>query len=176
MLAGALLLPAVPASATTATTATAAKSAAVMDDPFSVFKVTLKAPKTAKAGGRLNYTISAINTGPYYADRWFLGGEFPKGVDLKRIRFRTSIADTECFLEGRAFYCFANQVMEKGDSVTMIFETKLSKKAKGVQKATLGIITYDVDQGAENMSKEELDRLGFPVRGYAKTAKTKIVR
>ena len=173
LVAGALLLPAVPASATTAP-ATAVK--AVQDDPFSVFDVTVKAPKKVKAGGRINYTIHAVNDGPHYADAWFLGGQFPKGVDLKKIRYRTSIADTECFLDGRAFYCFANKILEKGESVTMVFETRLTKKAKGTQTATLGIISYDVQTGMENMSKEELDRLGIPEHGYAKTVKTKIVR
>ncbi|SEG74987.1 conserved repeat domain-containing protein [Nonomuraea solani] len=171
LLAGALLLPAVPASATTVT-----NTAAVLDDPFSVFKVSVKAPKTAKAGGNLTYKISAVNTGPHSADAWFVGGEFPKGVDLKKIRYASSVAKTECFGEGRAFFCYAPKVLEKGDGVTLAFYTKLKKNAKGAQKATLGIISYDVQQGMEDMSKEELDRLGIPVNGYPKSVTTKVVR
>ena len=174
LLAGALLLPAVPASASAA--AVTAKTAAVMDDPFAVFDVKVKAPKTAKAGGRVNYSIHATNTGPFSADSYFVGGEFPKSVDLRKIRYRTSVAKTECFLEGRAFFCFLPKVLEKGDSITMIFETRLKKSAKGTQKATLGVVSYDVQQGMDNMSKEELDRLGVPEHGYAKTVKTKVVR
>ncbi|MFC4112672.1 DUF11 domain-containing protein [Nonomuraea zeae] len=172
MLAGALLLPAVPASATTATATTAAVASA----PFSAFDIKVKAPKTAKPGGKVNYTIFATNKGPYYADYYFLGGEFPKDVDLRKVRYRTSVKGTECYLEGRALFCFLPKILEKGDSITMIFETRLKKSAKGTQKATLGIVSYDVDQGMENMSKEELDRLGVPEHGFAKTVKTKVVR
>ncbi|MGP3962879.1 hypothetical protein ACTWPT_43500 [Nonomuraea sp. 3N208] len=172
LLAGALLIPAVPASATTATTSAAATAA----DPFSAFGVKVKAPKTVKAGGKIKYTIVATNKGPHYADSWFLGGEFPKGVDLKKIRFGTSVKGTECYGEGRAFYCFLPQVVEVGDSVAMVFDAPLKKGAKGTQTATIGVVSYNVDQGMENMSKEELDRLGIPEFGFKKTVKTKIVR
>jgi hypothetical protein len=172
LLAGALLLPAVPASAATVT----AKTAAVMDDPFSAFAVQVKAPKTAKAGGKLKYTIHAVNKGPHPADAYFVGGQFPKDVDLRRIHYSTSVTGTECFLDGRAFFCFLPKILKKDEAVTMTFEPKLKKNAKGTQKATLGVVSYDVQTGMENMSKEELDRLGIPEHGYAKTVKTKVVR
>ncbi|MEV4361544.1 hypothetical protein ACWEPL_24290 [Nonomuraea sp. NPDC004186] len=167
LLAAALLVPAVPASASTTTAA---------DEPFSVFDVKVKAAKTAKAGGKLNFSIVATNKGPYQADAYFVGGEFPKGVDLRRIMYRTSVKGTECGLEGRAFFCFLPEILEKGDSISLIFETKLKKTATGTQTAKLGVISYDVQTGMENMSKEELDRLGIPEHGYVKTVKTKIVR
>ncbi|MEV0613867.1 hypothetical protein AB0I81_11140 [Nonomuraea sp. NPDC050404] len=171
LLAGALLLPAIPASAATATTA-----AVKADEPFSTFDVTVKAPKKVKAGAKITYTIYATNKGPHYADAWFIGGEFPKGVDLKRIRFGTTVKGTECALDGRAFFCLAPKVVEKGESVAMAFTTKVDKKAKGTLTAKLGVVAYSADQGFENMSKEELDRLGVPVHGFVKTAKTKVVR
>ncbi|MGR6913051.1 hypothetical protein ACU635_02200 [[Actinomadura] parvosata] len=162
--AGALLVPAVPASATTAA------------DPYSSFSVSVKAPKTVKPGGKINYLVTAVNKGPHYADYYFLGGEFPKGVDLRKVYYRSSVKGTECELDGRALYCFIPAVLEKGDAVSMLFETRLTKKATGTQKATLGVVSYNVDQGMENMSKEELDRLGIPEYAFGKTVKTKIVR
>ncbi|MEV0228500.1 hypothetical protein [Nonomuraea sp. NPDC050786] len=165
LLAGALLVPAVPASATT-----------VADRPFSVFDVKVKASKTVKAGGKIYYSIVATNKGPYDADYWFVGGQFPKGVDLKRIMYTTSVKKTECGLEGRAFWCDLPVVLEKGDSIKMTFEAKLKKGATGTQEATIGVISYDVQTGMDNMSKEELERLGVPEHGYGKTVKTKVVR
>ncbi|WP_433436679.1 hypothetical protein [Nonomuraea sp. CA-141351] len=165
LLAGALLVPAVPASATT-----------VADDPFSVFDVKVKASKTAKAGGKIKYSIVATNKGPYDADAWFVGGEFPKGVDFKRIMYTTSVKKTACGLEGRAFFCLLPKVLKKGDSIEMTFEAKLKKTATGTQTATLGVVSYDVQTGMDNMSKEELERLGIPSHGYGKTVKTKVVR
>jgi uncharacterized repeat protein (TIGR01451 family) len=173
LLAGALLIPAVPASAATTATTTAVTKAA---DPYSAFDVKVKATKAVKAGGKIKYTIVATNKGPHYADSWFVGGQFPKGVDLNKIRFGTSVKGTECYGEGRAFYCFLPQVVEVGDSISMAFDAPLKKSARGTQTATLGVVSYNVDQGMENMSKEELDRLGIPGFGFAKTVKTKVVR
>ncbi|GAA3247700.1 hypothetical protein [Nonomuraea helvata] len=165
LLAGALLAPAVPASATT-----------VASQPFSVFDVKVKASKTVKAGGKIKYSIVATNKGPYEADAWFVGGQFPKGVDLKRISYTTSVKKTECGLEGRAFWCFLPVVLEKGDSIEMTFEAKVKKGTTATQEATLGVVSYDVQTGMDNMSKEELERLGIPEHGYGKTVKTKVVR
>ncbi|MGN9843744.1 hypothetical protein ACTMTI_37030 [Nonomuraea sp. H19] len=172
LLAGALLVPAVPAAAAPV----AAKTAVTAAEPYSAFDVKVKAPKTARAGGKISYTIVATNKGPHYADAWFVGGQFPKDIDLRKIYYRTNIKGTECALEGRAFYCLLPQVLEKGESVTVIFDAKLKKSATGTQKATLGVVSYNVDQGMENMSKEELDRLGIPEYGFSKTVRTKVVR
>ncbi|MEV3978411.1 hypothetical protein [Nonomuraea sp. NPDC049758] len=180
LLAGALIVPAVPASATTTTahTATAAKA----DDAFAVFDIKLKASKTAKAGGQIKYSLQATNTGPYSADAWFVGGQFPKGVDLRKIRYRAP-KGTVCALDGRALYCSVPYVMEKDDWVRLDFYAQLKKSATGTQKATLGVVTYDVQQGMWDQEKgtwslaqEELERLGIPEHGYAKSATTKIVR
>ncbi|UBU13819.1 DUF11 domain-containing protein [Nonomuraea gerenzanensis] len=161
--AGALLLSATPASATTAA------------EPYSSFDVKVKASKTVKPGGEITYTIKATNKGPHYADSWFVGGQFPKGVDLRRIEYWAE-KGTQCALDGRAFYCVLPRVVEVDEAITMRFEAKVTKKAKGTQTATLGVVTYNVDQGMENMSKEELDRLGIPEYAFAKTVKTKVVR
>jgi uncharacterized repeat protein (TIGR01451 family) len=157
LLAGALLIPAVPASATTtATTATT---------------------KTVKAGGKIKYTIVATNKGPHYADAWFLGGEFPKGVDVNSVRYDTNHSKMTCeLLSARAFWCPPTEVIEVGDSVVINFYAKVKKSATGTQKATLGVVSYNVDQGMEDMSKEELDRLGIPEFGFLKSVKTKVVR
>ncbi|MFG1697055.1 hypothetical protein [Nonomuraea sp. NPDC049309] len=165
--AGALMLTAAPVSAAVQ---------ASKNEPFSVFDVSVKAPKKVKAGGKISYTVVAQNKGPHYADYYFLGGEFPKGIDLKKVYYRSSVKGTECELDGRALYCFIPKVVEKGEAIAMIFDVRLTKKARGTQTARLGIVSYDVQTGMEDMSKEELDRLGIPVHGYAKTVKTKIVR
>jgi uncharacterized repeat protein (TIGR01451 family) len=167
--AGALLIPATSASATTATAAAA--------DPYSSFAVSVKATKAAKAGGKIKYTIVATNKGPHYADSWFIGGEFPKGVDMKNVRYDTNHAQMKCELvTARAFYCPPTEIIKVGDSVSITFYAKLKKSAKGTQKATLGIVSYNVDQGMENMSKEELDRLGIPGFAFVKNVKTKVAR
>lgn len=170
LLAGALVLPTAPASATTATATTTAA-------PFSVFDVRVKAPKTAKAGGKLSYRVIATNKGPHEADAWFVGGQFPKGVDLKKIRYSSSVPGAECTLEGgRTFFCVLPQVLEKGDSATLVFDTKLTKKAKGTQKALLGVVSFDVQQGMEDLSMAELERLGIKSHAYLKQVSTTIKR
>ncbi|WP_327586367.1 DUF11 domain-containing protein [Nonomuraea sp. NBC_00507] len=174
LLAGALLLPAVPASAATTTTTTTTTKAA---DPYSAFAVKVSAPKTVKVGGKIKYTIVATNKGPHYADSWFLGGEFPKGIDVKKVRYISNHSKMRCGLaSARVFYCPATEVIEVGDSVSITFYATLKKSAKGTQTANVGIVTYNVDQGMEDMSKEELDRLGVPGFGFNKKVKTKVVR
>ncbi|MER7500709.1 hypothetical protein AB0L05_16600 [Nonomuraea pusilla] len=173
VLAGALFLPVAPASAAPATTASAASK---LDDPFAVFDVKVKATKVAKVGGKIRYSISATNTGPYSADAWFVGGELPKGVDMRKVYFRSSVRGTECAVSGRSIFCLLPKVLEKGDSVSMTFDTKVTKSARGVQKAVLGVVSYDVQQGMEGLDKEELDRLGIPGHAYAKQVKTRLVR
>jgi uncharacterized repeat protein (TIGR01451 family) len=179
LIAGALVIPSAPASATTSAVAHTAK---VADDPFAVFDIKLKASKTAKAGGWIKYSVTATNNGPFSADAWFVGGQFPKGVDLRKIRY-SAPKGTLCALDGRALYCSVPYVMEKGDWVRLDFDAKLKKSAKGTQKAVLGVVTYDVQQGMWDQEKgtwslaqEELERLGIPEHGYAKTAKTRVVR
>jgi uncharacterized repeat protein (TIGR01451 family) len=178
LIAGALVVPAVPASATTTTVAQTQK---VLDDPFAVFDIQLKGSKTVRPGGTIKYSITATNTGPYSADAWFVGGQFPKGVDLRKIRY-SGPKGTVCFLDGRALYCSVPYVLEKDDWVRLTFDAKLKKNAMGTQKATLGVVTYDVQQGMWDQEKgtwalaqEEMERLGIPEHGYAKTVKTRIV-
>jgi uncharacterized repeat protein (TIGR01451 family) len=173
LIAGALTIPGAPASATTSTVA---QTSTVLDEPFSVFDINLKASKTAKPGGTIHYKLVAGNVGPYDANAWFVGGQFPKGVDLKKISYSGAPKGTDCFLEGRALYCLVPYILKKGYQVTITFDAKLKKNAKGTQAAKLGVVSYDVQTGMEDMSKEEFERLGVPEHGYVKTAKTKIVR
>lgn len=175
--AGALVFSAAPVSAAPAApvAAAAVKSA---EDPFSVFDVKLTATKKAKAGGKVRYSITAVNAGPHEATggTWFVGGLFPKGVDLKKISYRTSVEGTQCELIKRDLFCVLPATVKKGESVAMIFDARLTKSAKGTQKAILGVVSYNVQTGMENLSKEELDRLGVPGFGFVKQASTKVVR
>lgn len=177
-LAGSLLFAAAPASAAPAAAAHTTVSATAAADPYSVFHVVVKAPKTAKAGGKIRYSIVATNEGPYEATggTWFVGGQFPKGLDLAKVRFRASVPGTECALTGRDLFCLFPATVKMGERVSIVFDGKLKKSAKGTQTAVLGVASYNVDTGMENLSKEELDRLGIPGYGFLKQVKTKVVR
>ncbi|MFI6321412.1 hypothetical protein ACIBG8_28000 [Nonomuraea sp. NPDC050556] len=173
-LAGSLLFAAAPASAAPAV---ATKAVTAQSDPYSSFDVQVKAPKTAKAGGKVRYSVVATNAGPYEATAgtWFVGGTFPKGLDLKKTSYRASVAGTECSLVDRELFCLFPATVKKGEYVSIVFEGRFKKNAKGTQKAILGVASYNVDTGMENLSKEELDRLGIPGYAFAKLVKTRIV-
>lgn len=173
-LSGAMFLSAPAVAAPVAAKPAAVKAA----DPFSVFDISLKATKKVKRGGTINYSVVATNEGPYEATAgtWFVGGEFPKGVDLRKVSYRSSVAGTECLLDGRSLFCVIPATVKKDEYVAVSFAAKVKKTAKGTQSAVLGVVSYDVQQGMENMSKEELDRIGVPAKAYAKLVKTKIVR
>ncbi|MCK2214584.1 hypothetical protein MF672_012395 [Actinomadura sp. ATCC 31491] len=174
---GALLVPAVPASATTATTAaTTAKTAA---KPYSAFAVQVSATKKVKAGSYIKYKISATNRGPYFAsaDAWFVGGAFPKGVDPRYIRYSSTGKKMDCMLvSDRGFFCWADKDIKVGASFSVTFYAKTKKSARGTQRAALGVISYNLDQGMEDMDMRELDRLGVPGYLFAKSVKTTVVR
>lgn len=176
--AGALVFSAVPVSAAPTAPVAAVAAAKSAADPFSVFDVKLTATKKAKAGGKIRYTITAVNTGPHEATAgtWFVGGLFPKGVDLRKVSYQTSVDDTACELIKRELFCVLPATVKKGQSIAMVFDARLTKKASGSQKAVLGVVSYNVETGMENLSKEELDRLGVPGFGYVKHATTKVVR
>jgi uncharacterized repeat protein (TIGR01451 family) len=176
-LAGAMLLGAAPATAATTTTAAAPAQATIVkaDDPFSVFQVKVKAPAKVRAGGKITYSITAKNTGPHQADYYFLGGKLPKGT-VDRLYYG-GIKGAECAWDDSGFWCWSPKVLEVGDSARLNIQVKLKKTTKGTATARLGVIAYDVPTGAENLSKEELDRIGG-VQGWLfdKKVKTKIVR
>ena len=181
-LAGALLFSAAPASAAPAgalaAPAVAQVSTVKVSDPFSVFDINLKATKKVKPGGLIKYSLTATNEGPYEATAgtWFIGGIFPKGVDLKKIKYNSSVDETICALDGRELFCLVLSTVNKGEYVQMNFYAKTKKNAKGTQTATLGVVSYDVQTGMENLSKQELDRIGMPSKAYSHSVKTRIVR
>ncbi|GAA5074633.1 putative repeat protein (TIGR01451 family) [Thermocatellispora tengchongensis] len=176
-LAGAMLFAAsAPASAAPVKVAAPAKAVtAVADDPYSVFKVSVKAPAKVKAGGKITYSISAKNTGPYVADAYYIGGKLPKGI--VGTVYYNGPKGTQCAWDESGFWCWGDWALEVGETDALKIHVKLKKSTKGHARAQLGVIAYDVPTGAENLSKEELDRIGG-IKGwlFAKNVKTKIVR
>ncbi|MGW4638263.1 hypothetical protein ACWEN6_07035 [Sphaerisporangium sp. NPDC004334] len=177
-LAGALLLAATPASAapasaTTASGATAHTSARTSAaEPYSSFAVTVKGPKKIKRGGTIVYSIKAVNKGPWVADAYFLGGTLPKG------RTGTVYFDgpkgTECDFYPDGFWCWSPYELEKGDHDWLTIEVKLKKSVKGNVTAKLGVNSFDVPTGAEDLSRAELDRIGVKSWYFTKKATTKV--
>src|SRR4051812_20403327 len=81
-LAGAAFFATAPASASASvTTASASAATATAGQPYSKFYVVAKGPKKVKAGSKITYGIGAVNTGPYLADTFFVGGKLPKGIE-----------------------------------------------------------------------------------------------
>ncbi|MCW2881345.1 MAG: hypothetical protein JWQ95_5445 [Sphaerisporangium sp.] len=175
-LAGALLFAATPASAAPAktsatTTVTATKAAA---EPDSSFSVKITAPKKVKAGGTITYRISAVNTGPWEANAYYLGGKLPKGI-VDKVYFRGD-KGTECGFFPDGFWCLPPYTVEKGEKAFLTIEVKLKKSTKGSAVAKLGVDTYDYPQGAEDLNRDEFERLGIKGWYFLKSVKTKIVR
>ncbi|MFI6321411.1 hypothetical protein ACIBG8_27995 [Nonomuraea sp. NPDC050556] len=167
---GSLLFAAAPASAAPAAAAKTTKA----DDPYSVFDVQVKAPKTVKRGGKITYRISAVNTGPYQADNYYMGGPLPKGI-VSKLRWNGPDG-TQCDWDSSGFWCWGPWILEKGDSDWLTITVTLKKGTKGTAKTRLGAIVYDVPTGMEDLNKEELDRVGgFNTWFYAKSVKTKIL-
>lgn len=165
-LAGSALLVSAPASASVAA-----------DDPYSVFKTSVKGPKTVKAGKRFTYTIEALNTGPHVADYYYLGGKLPKGTDLKKLRF-SGPEGTQCAMaDHQTILCWGPWVLQKGDDDWLALHIQLKKGTKGTATAQLGAIVYDIPTGMTDLPKDEIDRLGgFNSWFYGKKVKSKIVR
>ncbi|MGW2213524.1 hypothetical protein ACWCSD_00925 [Nonomuraea sp. NPDC001684] len=170
-----LVAPAQAEAMTTATTATTATTQAVAAraKPFSNFKISVKYNNRTRSGGKITYYLKAKNLGPYYADYYWIGGQVPKGV-VPTLRWGAS-KGTKCTWEGRWFWCWGKFVLPKGKTDWLNFQVTLKKGTRGVAVAKLGVIAYDVDQGMENIDKEELKRLGIKGYSWLRTAKTKIV-
>lgn len=170
LIAGAMVLPAAPAMAAAPAATTTVKA----DDPYSVMKVVAKAPKTVKRGGKITYKIDITNQGPYQADYYWIGGILPKGIKGK-IQY-SAPKGTQCEFDSLGFWCWGSWVLEKDDSDWLDITVTLKSTTKGIAKAQLGAIVYDVPTGMENIDKEEIDRLGFNKWFYGKKVSTKIVR
>ncbi|MFI6535371.1 hypothetical protein ACIBHY_23190 [Nonomuraea sp. NPDC050547] len=174
LVAGAMILPAVPAAAGTATTTTTV-AAKASDQPYSIMKVGVRAPKTVKRGGKIQYRIDVLNTGPHQADYYWVGGKLPKGI-VNGLRYNGP-KGTQCDWDPTGFWCWGPWELEKGDKDWLDIQVTLKKGTRGTATAQLGALVYDIPIGMENMDKEEIDRIGgFKSWFYGKKVKTKIVR
>lgn len=169
-LVGATFFTSAPAAAAPTTVKTAAVKA---DDPFSVFKTSVRYPKVVRIGKKVTYKIAVINTGPHAADYYWLGGTLPKGV--KKIWFG-AIKGTVCDSFGREFWCWGPSVLDVDDVDYLNITVQFKKGYKGTVAAKLGALVWDVPTGAENLDKERLKELGMKSWFYGKTVKTKIIR
>ncbi|TMR08705.1 hypothetical protein ETD86_46675 [Nonomuraea turkmeniaca] len=171
--AGTLAAPAQVSAATAAAPATTTNTAAAGMKPYSSFKISVKHTKRTKRGGKITYYVKATNLGPHYADYYWMGGEVPKGV-VPTLRWGGP-KGTKCTWEDRWFWCWGPIRLEKGKTDWLNFQVTLKKGTKGTAKARVGVLSFDVDQGMENMSEAELKRLGIKGYHWLKTAKTTIV-
>lgn len=169
-LAGGMLLTAPASAASTQAPAATVKSAA---EPFSSFAVTVSAPKKAKAGGKITYRIKAVNKGPYEADAFYMGGLLPKGAKATAV---SAPKGTECGNYEDGFWCFTPYALDIDDYEIITITVKLGKKSGRTAEAILGVDTYDLQTGAEDLSRDELERLGTKSWYFVKKVKTKIVR
>ncbi|MGW0590704.1 hypothetical protein [Streptosporangium sp. NPDC002607] len=167
-LAGGMLF-ATPASAAPAQVPAAVKAAA---EPFSSFTVSVSAPKKVKAGGKVTYKIKAVNKGPYAADAFYMGGLLPKHSKVTAI---SAPRGTECDNFKDGFWCFTPYALEIDDYEIITITVKLGKKSGRTAEAILGVDTYDLQTGAEDLSREELERLGTKGWYFVKKVKTRIV-
>ncbi|MCF6472929.1 hypothetical protein FAF44_31730 [Nonomuraea sp. MG754425] len=173
-LAAAALAAPAQASATTVTApAAATRAAAVTAAPFSNFKISVKHSRTTKRGGKITYYVKAKNLGPHYADYYFIGGQVPSGVK-PTLRWGGP-KGTKCEWSGRWFWCWGPMALSKGKTDWLNFQVTLKSGTKGTATARVGVLSFDVDQGMENMSQDELKRLGIKHHYDLKTARTRIV-
>ncbi|MFI7132957.1 hypothetical protein ACIBQ1_45290 [Nonomuraea sp. NPDC050153] len=168
-----LAVPAPASAATTSATTVPAAATVARVKPFSSFKISAKGTDRTKRGGKITYSIRAKNLGPYYADYYWMGGEVPKGV-VPRLRWGGP-KGTKCTWEGRWFWCWGPLRLEKGKTDWLNFQLTLKKGTKGTATARLGVMSFDVDQGMENIDEEELKRLGIKGYYWLKKVNTKIV-
>ncbi|GII93648.1 DUF11 domain-containing protein [Sinosporangium siamense] len=141
--------------------------------PFSKFKVDLRWTKATKRGGKLTYAIRATNLGPHTADYFWIGGYVPNGV--VPTLYWEAAKGTTCTWEGRLFWCFTPNVLAKGQSEWLNFRVTMKKGTKGTAVAKLGVVAFDVPQGAHTLSKEEIKDLNLKGHYYLKTAKSTII-
>ncbi|MBG0827279.1 hypothetical protein HS041_05830 [Planomonospora sp. ID67723] len=175
-LAGSMLF-APAASAAPAKAPAAAVVAKKADDPFSIFAVTASATKKVRPGGKITFTVKAKNTGPHLATAgtYFIVGYLPKGVDISKATF-SGPKDSFCDADAKLFACAAPYDLEVDDYVTFQIKVKAKKTAKGTLKTALGVVSYDVPTGAENLDRDELERMGIKSWFFGKEHKIKVVR
>ncbi|GIH80402.1 DUF11 domain-containing protein [Planobispora longispora] len=168
-LAGSLLFA--PAASAAPVQAGAAVTAA--DEPYSSFKVQVSAPKKVRAGGKISYTITATNLGPHLADSYWIGGVPPKNSTISAVY---GPEGTECDWYEDGYWCIVPEALEVDDRTAIKVVVKLSKKAKGTATGYWGVDSVDLPNGAENLSRDEFERIGVKSWYFVKKIKTKIVR
>ncbi|MEU9887271.1 hypothetical protein [Sphaerisporangium sp. NPDC051011] len=187
---GALLLAATPASAepvtrasratsatphsflSAASTGTATTTAKTADDAYSSFSVQVTGPKKAKRGGEITYRIKGLNKGPWTADDFYLGGTLPKGI--RGTVYFDGPKGTKCGFYYDGFWCWPPHVLEKGEDSWLTITVRLKKSTKGTVAAKLGVNSWDWPTGSENLSREELKKIGIKSWYFTKSVKTKI--
>ncbi|GAA0362748.1 hypothetical protein GCM10009530_10470 [Microbispora corallina] len=169
-LAGATFFAAAPASAAPATVKSATTKA---DDPYSVFKVKLRYPTKAKVNRKITYKLDVVNSGPYDANYYWLGGTLPKGV--KKVWY-TGSKGTQCDWSGRSIICWNPYILEVDDSDFVDITVQFKKGYTGKASARLGAIVFDVPTGAEDLDRRALKALGYKSWFYSKAATTRITK
>ncbi|WP_248962352.1 hypothetical protein [Sphaerisporangium perillae] len=174
-LAAALLFAATPASAAAPASGAVTNSVTSVkttDDPYSSFSVTVTGTKKIKRGGTITYHIKGLNKGPWTADDFYLGGVLPKGVSGTVYYDGPKGVKCDFFPDG--FWCWPPYVLEKGEDSWLTIQVKLKKSVKGSVTAKLGVNSWDWPTGSEDLSRDELKRLGINSWYYTKKVKTKI--
>ncbi|MEV1172695.1 hypothetical protein [Nonomuraea sp. NPDC049784] len=169
-LAGAALLT--PASATAATSAKAA------DEPYSKFDVEVKGTQQIRPGGTLQYAVVGTNRGPHTAEAtdYQIVFQLPKGLDSRKAK-GFGPKGSECAVEKGFLYCSVGKAVPVGESVDFKFQLKTGPDVKGTLTAILGVLSFNAQTGVDQMSEEELKRIGgISSWGYGKPVKTKVVR
>jgi hypothetical protein len=174
-LAGTMLLAGTALAAPTKAPVTAVQKA---DDPFSTFTIQASASKTVRPGKKIAYTIKATNAGPYISDAgaYYIAAEVPKGVVLSGKWTYRGPDESECISDGQLLVCIVDKDLKVKESVSFKFEFKVAKTAKGTLKSYLGVLAYDVPTGAENLSRDELERLGVKSWFFGKEHRTSVAR
>ncbi|MBG0827284.1 hypothetical protein HS041_05855 [Planomonospora sp. ID67723] len=166
--------PAVPAAASATAAPSSVSSQTKLDKPWSSFKVSVKAPKRVRNGQEFMYEIKVTNLGPQKADYFYVGGTgLPRGIN--DTVYYKGPKGTECDFYEDGFWCVTPWILDEGESETVKVWVKLKKRTKGTAVARLGVDTWNVPSGGENLDRSEWKRLAFPHWYITKTVKTKIV-
>ncbi|MFB9628893.1 hypothetical protein [Nonomuraea helvata] len=168
-----LAVPAQASAAATTVRTTVPTTAVAQLKPYSKFKISVRHTTRTKRGGKITYYVRAKNLGPYYADYYWMGGQLPKGV-------RTTLRwggpkGTKCTWKGQWFWCWGPLRLEKGKTDWLNFQLTLKPGTRGSVAARVGVMSFDVQQGMENMNEEELKRLGIKSYLWLKKVRTQIV-
>ncbi|MEV6868618.1 hypothetical protein AB0M44_47555 [Streptosporangium subroseum] len=147
--------------------------------PFSTFKVKATATKQVQPGGKIVYKVVGTNAGPYNlgARHYNVVFQLPKGLDAFKVKSFGPKEEDACAPEKGFVYCTVNKPIPVGSSISYRFEVKAGSEAKGTLKAILGVMSFDVPTGMQDMNEKEAERIGgIPTWGFGDTVTTKVVR